>query len=690
MVTCFHRILFLILLECIASFAVAREAVDVPRSLRLLLQEIVYIRADYGNAVRAGSITDEDEYREMQDFAKLALEQFAQLKTSVAREGEALNIQKLLTQLSQAVNSRQQHAHIVTLTDQLNTALIEAFKLPVSPNESPSFSIAQRVYSSQCASCHGAQGQGDGPAGAHLLPKPRDFHDEDFLKYSSPFKFYNTLKTGVEGTAMMSYSGILNDQELWSVAFLLSGLRWNNENILSPNKAWEALPTHVRDELLAKGLSKSQLAGQDDGALTQWLHDLESKDLTGDELLRFLRTTAPYVDAIPLEPSLQEKEEQASTHTDKDQVSRAIQQTFSYIDKAKTAYANKNNYEAVQYLMEAYLLGFEKAEVTLSIVDRTIVSNIEKLFISARSYAREQKTHAFEETLEELEGTLNQALSLYNSQYTGKLGIEEHWRDFTSALVIILREGFEAFLIISALLALLNGMGEVAAKRWVHFGWLSAILMGFVSYYVFNMVINLSGAAKETVEAVSTGIAVVLLFYTGFWLLNQAEQKKWSSYVKEKTQTALNSGKLWGLFAISFIAVYREAAETVLFYSALYNNAKNSLSVTTGFFFGCIMLLTLCLGMIRFNRRLPIRQFFISTSVLMVTISIILTGKTVREMIEAGYFLSTPIKGFPAIDTLGIYPIVETLAAQASLLSLGLCIGYVLLRQKKDGLKNVA
>ena len=660
------------------------QAESIPIELRILLKEVAYIGTDYPEAVRAGRVHKAEEYQEMIDFSASAQKQFKLIKEKIP-EKDQRDIEHGLTKLQSFIDKKSHHNDILDITQTLTRQITLAFAVPVAPESSPLLALGRHIYQSQCASCHGVSGQGDGPAGQNLDPAPRDFHEESVMKISSPFKFYNILLTGIEGTGMASYADILTEEELWSTAFYLSGLRYENDfsgsaigGSRDAELMWNQLTAVEKNTIKRSGLSKSLLASTDDAGLLTWLKDKQivNQEQAEAKWLAFLRFSAPYLAEIPLG-----SDAQLSTSHKLDLVSEGIHSALSSIRQSKELFHAGDMHGAEQELLKAYLFGFEKTEVNLSLVDKSIVTDVEQKFMAARSYAEAGDASQFSDTINSLEIRLNSGLDTYLQSQ--KIEEKTPWTDFAASFVIIVREGFEAFLVVAALLALLGGMGENSAKRWVHAGWLSAILLGFASYFAFTMLIQLSGAAKETIEAVCTGIAVIMLFYTGFWLLSQAEQQRWNRFVKERTRSALSSGRLLGLFSISFIAVYREAAETVLFYSALYSTAGSHLAVTFGFLFGCLILFAVCAGMIRYNLKLPLRQFFMTTSCLMVVISIILAGKTVHELIEAGFFLSTPLSGFPSIDLLGIYPSVETITAQALLLVSGLSIAYFMMRNRR-------
>lgn len=659
----------------------AEEGDAVAQELRILLKELSYIGTDYPEAVRNGKIHKKSEYEEIVGFARSAQKQFFAVKSQLD-EQHAEDIERRLKFLSELIESKEAHEKILYTAESLNKDVTWLFKVPVAPQSQPAWGLGRDVFKHHCASCHGAQGHGDGPLGVDLDPPPRDFHDSEVMEISSPFKFYNILLAGIEGTGMASYKGVLSEEELWGVSFFLSGIRyfpepsaWQDSSV---EQFWSQQEESFKTEILEKGLSKTLLAESHDVELVTWLEKNISSFARGDDdflKLQSLRLGAAFSEQVPLDKG--HRDHRGSV----DEVLKNIDFSVKNVESAHKFFDMGEIKEAEKALLEAYLFGFQGTEASLSIIDRGIVRDVEKLFMETRGFASAQRREDFDRSTELLKVKLSEAAQIYQDSAENS---SSAWGEFLAALIIILREGFEAFLVVASLLAILSSLGEVRARRWVHGGWLSAILMGIITYFVFEKVLSLSGAAKESIEAFCTGIAVILLFYTGFWLLSQAEQKRWTKYVRKSTESALSSGKLYTLFFISFIAVYREAAETVLFYSALYKTADYSFAVSSGFLCGGVLLLGLSWGFISYNIKLPLEKFFKGTSCLMIAIAVILVGKTIQELIEAGYFTATPIAGMPAIDILGVYPSLETLGGQLSLLGLGLALAYFLSWRKKS------
>ena len=126
-----------------------------------------------------------------------------------------------------------------------------------------------------------------------------------------------------------------------------------------------------------------------------------------------------------------------------------------------------------------------------------------------------------------------------------------------------------------------------------------------------------------------------------------------------------------GLWATSFLAVYREGAETVLFYFALMGDSTDMsghLSILAGFLIGCVILLIAYFVMRYSVVKLPLKPFFMFTGSFMYLMAFVFAGKGVLELIEGKLFEPTLISGMPEISWLGIYPYVETLIPQVILL----------------------
>ena len=146
---------------------------------------------------------------------------------------------------------------------------------------------------------------------------------------------------------------------------------------------------------------------------------------------------------------------------------------------------------------------------------------------------------------------------------------------FVGALTILLREGLEALLLVIAMVAFLRKAERTDAMPYVHAGWIGALLAGGVTWLVATRLIAISGASRELTEGFAALIAAVVLVSVGIWMHGKSQADAWQRYIRQTMSKALSRGSVWFLFGLSFLIVYREAFETVLFYAALWSQGHH-------------------------------------------------------------------------------------------------------------------
>ena len=262
---------------------------------------------------------------------------------------------------------------------------------------------------------------------------------------------------------------------------------------------------------------------------------------------------------------------------------------------------------------------------------------------------------------------------------------------FFFSLTIILREGLEALLIVAAVIAYIHKSGHGDKQKVINNSVWWALGASVITALLFQWLLTNAAAGREILEGVTMLIATVMLFGMSYWLLSKVEAQHWKAYLQKKIGTSLSQGSLIGLWLTSFLAVYREGAETVLFYFALAADAKTALDY--GYLFGGlavgIVILAVVYLIMRYSVvRLPLKPFFIFTGIFMYLMAFIFAGKGVAELIEGKAFTPTLIGDgtlFPKWmgDWLGIMPYRETLLPQLVLLAAALFALWVLFGRKK-------
>src|SRR6185369_15929395 len=250
-------------------------------------------------------------------------------------------------------------------------------------------------------------------------------------------------------------------------------------------------------------------------------------------------------------------------------------------------------------------------------------------------------------------------------------------------LLIIVREGFEALLILTALAAYLVKIGHPEKRTLLYAGAGGAVVASLALAVVAERVIPISGAARETLEGTTMLLAAIVLFTASYWLISKSEARRWQAFVRAKLEGALGTGHARSLVVLAFLVVFREGFETVLFYQALAGRAGGAplalSAVASGFGAGVVGLVAIGVALFRYGVRIPIRPFFAVTGVLLYLLAFKFAGAGVRELQEAGLVSVTPVPlpELPVLrDWLAVYPFAEPLALQAVLVA-ALVVGAV-------------
>jgi high-affinity iron transporter len=234
-----------------------------------------------------------------------------------------------------------------------------------------------------------------------------------------------------------------------------------------------------------------------------------------------------------------------------------------------------------------------------------------------------------------------------------------------ASLLIILREGFEAILVVGAIVAYLVKSGNKDKVAAVYWGSLTALGASVVLAVLLTRLTQLSGANQEIIEGATMLVAAALLVYVGNWILSKADVRAWSSYIDSKTEKSLTTGSVLSLAFVAFLAVFREGAETILFYQALLAQTDGQAGmIWLGLGIGAALLVVVYLLIRLLSIKLPQRPFFIGTGVLLSVMALSFVGTGIKELQEGNVVSVTPVPGVGSIDLLGIYPTWETLVPQ--------------------------
>jgi high-affinity iron transporter len=635
------KLLFFIALLVLQGPAVSLASSADPS--QRLLQMLDYVGVDYPPTVANGEVKDPVEYAEMQEFSG---EIINLLRKMPEREGKNILLANA-TQVRDGIEQRVDGEEISRLTQALKEALISNYNIVVGPQKAPDMSNIQALYESSCSSCHGVAGYGDGPLAKGMEPPPGNFHDISRQYTRSIYDLYNTITLGVPETPMASYAH-LSDEQRWALAMMIGQYSVTDEQLAKGRTLWQqgVLRKHFRELPNLTGTSYAMAAdwAQIDGITAE----------QGSAVLAYLRTHP--------------QELEVSDHA-------ALDKSIAMLATSLELAQQGDRKGAHSAALSAYLDGFELAEPSLVIVDKQLKLAIEKEMISFREATKKGSVEELEAIQVRLVELLNDAKDTLSTSGMSRSAA------FFGSFIILLREGVEAILVLAAIMAALIKTGRREAMKYIHIGWISAVILGIITWWVADNLVQVSGASRELTEGIAALVAAAILVYVGFWLHNASHSKRWKQFIEHKIGNAMEGGTLWVLATVAFLAVYREMFETVLFYQAMWVqiDSGSEQSFLVGILAALALLVVIALLVYRAGVRLPIKQFFQINAILLFLLAVIFTGQGIAALQEAG-LISTSLLDFPRIEVLGVYPTAQSLGLQLLVLMLG---AGLLIYQKK-------
>ncbi len=597
--------------------------------------------AEYAEGVVAGRVERLEELNEARLFMDDA-RRAAALLGPRARAAALPHLELLIEGVATLRPVSALSGHLDDLRRELEAAI--GAPLDLLPRSPPSLHRGERLYHRYCAACHGATGAGDGAQAAGLDPPPADLAAAPAQRSASPLAFFRTINVGVAGTAMPGFADALALDQRWAVALYSTSLRHSHRLQADGREVLRrcadcatlfgdfSATASLSDDSLA-GLLRASVAGLPDASLAAALAYARVagavEELGGDRRLFAMRQA---------------------------------RRTRGLLDSAVAAVARGDHAAGLQQVADAYLV-FETIETAVRARDASAARRVEQVFARLRAAIQlEAGIATVHETRQAADGALDRALAAMVTR-PGPMLL------FSQSLLIVLREGLEAILIVGALATVLRKAGASHRRRDLASGVLAAVIASLATAAAFALLFRAAPVHQEALEGITMLVAAAMLFWVSYWLVSKIELRKWQAFVRAQLDRALASRRAWGLAAVGFLAVYREGLETVLFYAALFTSSGGHAAAVAGIVGGMVVggaaLALLYLLIARYGVRLPLRPFFGATSALLYLMAFSFAGQGVAELQEAGLVSATPLEWLPSLPVLGVFPTMQTLVTQA-------------------------
>ena len=616
-----------------------------------------------------GRVISELEYGEAVDFLADARNVAERLSGDRA-EGARL----VLDSLIRAVANKRDPAEVAALHQRFMEALGSAGALEL-PTRPINIDRGRQIYDQSCASCHGDKGLGDGPMAVGMDPPPLPIGSAHDMLDATPTLLFRVLSVGIKNTSMAGYAEQLSVDERWDVVAYIHKLRASDGDRLEGEglflqrcaschgtsgsgdgpvaSALTRLPVDVGSFVWQVEKSDAQIADAIRNGIPGTA--MPATELADDRLAKMVA----YVRMLPVRRG----DVPALARTDSLDPPQIAQRVRALLSRSIAAAQAGRTDEANDFAFDAYI-AFEPLETSARAKSPGLIATLESRFAEFKAAASSGDARHAERVRDAIEAGLPDVLELTQAP-SGR------WAAFFQSFLIILREGVEAILVIGAIVAFLIKTGNRNRLRSIWIGCGAALVASAATAVILQTVLRTLPATREIIEGVTMLVAVAVLFSVSYWLISKVEAAKWQQFIKEKVEAALSHGGSRALTFVAFLAVYREGAETALFYQALFHEgAQVMVPISLGILVGAAALAVIFTLFYRFGVRIPLRPFFAVTSVLLYYMAFVFMGKGIRELQEGNAMPITLIPGFPEFPAMGIFPTVETVLAQLVLLVL--------------------
>ncbi len=389
-------------------------------------------------------------------------------------------------------------------------------------------------------------------------------------------------------------------------------------------------------------------------AMVGWADQFSEKELW--DVTYYIRTFSN--ENVKLPPRVSDAGIVEAAQSKTESTRKVFDEVFALLNQSLADYRSGKTQEAYEAAFDAYLT-YEMVEAPLITKRKELGLKLESSFGRLQA---EIKRKAPVDLVEKVGGKISADLTEAQHILIQEIGFTGL---FIQSFSIIIREGFEAILIIAALITFLVKSRNQDKLKAIYLGVLIGIAGSFITAYILHSLLNISLSSQEMMEGIIMLVAVAVLFYVSYWLVSKIEATKWQSYITGKMQKAVSTGSMFTLGVVAFLSVYREGFETVLFYKALYLYAGDTTAgIIPGFLAGCAVLGVVYFLINKLGMRIPVKWFFVVTSAFLYYMAFMFMGKGLHELQMGGAMVMTRADFAPEIPWLGMYPTWETFIGQ--------------------------
>lgn len=343
---------------------------------------------------------------------------------------------------------------------------------------------------------------------------------------------------------------------------------------------------------------------------------------------------------------------------------------IAYIDEAND-FVDAGDYQAASNKIREFITIWPSVEIEISTRNGSLYTKIESDMPIITSDLLKSNVD-------------QQAITKQLNTFRTEIELVQGDSDYTiwDAALILLREGLEALLIILALVSFLNKSGQNKMRKWIYVGAFVGVLLSAVAAILMSTILNSAtiDTNRELMEGYVGLIAAAMMIGVGIWLHSKSSVVSWNRYISKQMGNAISSGSIFAMAMISFLSVFREGAETLVFYAGIAPKMETSQFIL-GIVVALLILAVLAVVLFKASGKIPIHKFFAVATILIYVLAFKIIGVSLHTLQLTDNLSTTIVDGLPVISLMGFYPTVETIIGQSILLVL---VATTMLYKKKQ------
>ena len=332
---------------------------------------------------------------------------------------------------------------------------------------------------------------------------------------------------------------------------------------------------------------------------------------------------------------------------------------IAYIDEANDL-IDDGDYKAASDTIREFITIWPSVEIEISTRNGNLYTKIESdmpiivsdlLKTQVDEKAIKSKLNQFRTEIELIQG---------NSDYS-----------IWDSALILLREGLEALLIILALVSFLNKSGQKSLRKWIYIGALAGVLLSAVAAVLMSTIFHSAtvDTNREIMEGYVGLVAAAMMIGVGIWLHSKSNVASWNRYISKQMGNAISSGSVFAMASVSFLSVFREGAETLVFYAGIAPKMATSQFIL-GIVLALVILAVIAIVLFKASGKIAIHKLFAVATVLIYVLAFKIIGVSLHTLQLRNSVSTTMVDGLPVINLIGFYPTLETMIGQGILLVL--------------------